>query len=174
MTTTYENKPHYSQTQTWFFETPGNLGNHSLSLPAVTLQTSYNQSDFISIYSQSQSSPASVITLIKVLCVFSFAQLCLTLWTAWTVALLAPLSMGISRQEYWSRLSFSPPGDLPKPGTEPTFPASLALAGGFFTLVASGKPPLITLVPKCKELLCVFPVLDMLKQRSKYVLQGKK
>ena len=92
----------------------------------------------------------------------------------WTVALLAPLAMGISRQGYWSRLSFSPPGDLPNLGTEPTFPASLALAGGFFTVVASGKPPLITLAPKCKELLCVFPVLDMLRQRSKYVLQGKK
>ena len=68
----------------------------------------------------------------------------------WTVALLAPLLMGISRQEYWSRLSFSPPGDLPKEGIEPTFPASLALAGGFLTIMASGKPPLITLAAKCR------------------------
>ena len=37
--------------------------------------------------------------------------------------------MGFSRQEYWSRLSFPPPGHLLDPGIEPT---SLALAGGFF------------------------------------------
>ena len=34
--------------------------------------------------------------------------------TPWTVSLQAPLSMGSSRQEYWSGLPFSPPGDLPK------------------------------------------------------------
>ena len=37
----------------------------------------------------------------------------LTLVTSWTVAHLAPLSTGLSRQEYWSWLSFSSPGDLP-------------------------------------------------------------
>ena len=37
------------------------------------------------------------------------------------------LSMRFSRQEYWSGLSFPIPGDLPDPGIEPTFPASLAL-----------------------------------------------
>ena len=60
------------------------------------------------------------------------AKSCPTLATLWTVACQAPLSMGISRQEYWSRLSFSPPGDLPKPGTEPRSPASPALEDGFF------------------------------------------
>ena len=39
--------------------------------------------------------------------------------TPWTVALQAPLSMGFSRQEYWSGLPFSSPGDLPHPGVEP-------------------------------------------------------
>ena len=43
--------------------------------------------------------------------------------TLWTVALQAPLSMGFSRQEYWSGLSFPPPGDLPDPGIKPRFPA---------------------------------------------------
>ena len=38
--------------------------------------------------------------------------------TPWSVALHAPLSMGFSRQEYWSRLPCSPPGDLPNPGIE--------------------------------------------------------
>ena len=45
----------------------------------------------------------------------------------------APLSMGFSRQEYWSRLPCPPPGDLPNPRTEPTSLISPALAGGFFT-----------------------------------------
>ena len=51
----------------------------------------------------------------------------------------APLSMGFSRQEYWSGLPFPPPGDLPIPGMEPGSPASLALAGGFFTTEPPGK-----------------------------------
>ena len=48
----------------------------------------------------------------------------------WTVALQAPLSMGFSRQEYWSELPFPSPGDLPDPGIEPRSPA---LTGRFFT-----------------------------------------
>ena len=39
--------------------------------------------------------------------------------TPWTVAYQAPLSMGFSRQEYWSGLPFPSPGDLPDPGIEP-------------------------------------------------------
>ena len=46
--------------------------------------------------------------------------------TPWTVARQAPLSMGFSRQEYWSGLPF-PPGDLPDPGIEPVSPVSPAL-----------------------------------------------
>ena len=45
------------------------------------------------------------------------------------VQLFAPLSMGFSRQEYWSGLSRPPPGDLPSLGIEPTSLKSLALAG---------------------------------------------
>ena len=44
--------------------------------------------------------------------------------TPWTVAHQAPLSMGFSRQEYWSGLPFPSPGDLPDPGIEPESPAS--------------------------------------------------
>ena len=65
------------------------------------------------------------------------AKLCPTLATLWTVARQAPLSMGFSRQEHWSGLPFPSPGDLSDPGTEPAFPA---LAGGFFTAQAPGKP----------------------------------
>ena len=53
-----------------------------------------------------------------------------------TVALQAPLSVGFSRQEYWSALPFPTPGDLPYPGTALT---SSALAGGFCTSVPPGK-----------------------------------
>ena len=42
--------------------------------------------------------------------------------TPWTVAYQAPLSMGFSRQEYWSGLPFLCPGDLPDPGIEPGSP----------------------------------------------------
>ena len=43
--------------------------------------------------------------------------------TRWTVAFQVSPSMGFSRQEYWSGLPFSSPGDLPDPGIEPGFPA---------------------------------------------------
>ena len=68
--------------------------------------------------------------------------------TVWSVAPTRYDSMGCSlpgssvprspRQEYWGRLSFPPPGDLPIPGIEPTSPA---LARGFFTTEPPGKPP---------------------------------
>ena len=54
----------------------------------------------------------------------------------WTVAHQAPLSMGLTIQEYWSGLSFPSPGDLPDPGIKPTSPEFLALAGGFFTITS--------------------------------------
>ena len=55
------------------------------------------------------------------------------------VAHQAPLSMGFSRQEYWSGLPFPSPGDLPDPGIKPESPESPALAGGFFTTEPCGK-----------------------------------
>ena len=52
--------------------------------------------------------------------------------TQWTVAHQAPLSMGLSRQEYWSGLPCPPPGNLPDPGVETATLISPALTGGFF------------------------------------------
>ena len=52
----------------------------------------------------------------------------------------APLSMGFSRQEYWSGLPFPPPGDLPDPGTEPKSPVSPALQADSLLTEPSGKP----------------------------------
>ena len=57
--------------------------------------------------------------------------------TPWTVVCQAPLSMGFSRQEYWSGLTCSPPEDLPDPGIKPTLLTSSTLAGGFFTTSAT-------------------------------------
>ena len=66
----------------------------------------------------------------------------LWLWlfaTAWTVALQAPLSVGFSRQEYWSGLPYPPPGDLPHPGIEPLSPSVSCTAGTSFTTSATWK-----------------------------------
>ena len=71
--------------------------------------------------------------------------------TPWTVARQAPLSMGFSRQEYWSGLPFPSPGDLPDPGIKPASPAlafrdkaatqgltqASCIAGRFFTIWAT-------------------------------------
>ena len=59
--------------------------------------------------------------------------------TQWTVSCQAPLSMGFSRQEYWSGLSCPPPRDLSNPVIKPASVMSLrspALAGRFFTTEA--------------------------------------
>ena len=61
--------------------------------------------------------------------------------TLWTVAHQTPLSMGFSRQEYWSGLPCSPPGDLPNPGIEPESLMSPALAGVVFTNSATWEAP---------------------------------
>ena len=68
-------------------------------------------------------------------------------YTPWTVAHQTSLSMGFSRQEYWSGLSFPSPGDLPDAGIEPKSPALQADA-----LVSEppGKPKMV------KFMLCVF------------------
>ena len=54
--------------------------------------------------------------------------------TPWTVAHQAPLSMGFSRQEYWSGLPFPSPGGLPDAGIAPASLGSPVLAGGFLPL----------------------------------------
>ena len=72
---------------------------------------------------------------------FSHVRLC---ETPWTVVHQAPLSMGLSmgfsRQEYWSGLPCSPPWDLPDPGIEPTSLKSPSLEKGSLPLASPGKP----------------------------------
>ena len=85
--------------------------------------------------------PFSVHIMIVYACelsCFSHLPLCVTLRT---VACQAPLSMGFSRQEYWSGWPRPPPGDLPNPGNEPESLTSPALAGELFTPKASSESP---------------------------------
>ena len=59
--------------------------------------------------------------------------------TLWTVARQAPLSMGFSRQEYWSGLPFPPPADLPNPAIKPESPVSPAMQEDSSPAGPSGK-----------------------------------
>ena len=68
-------------------------------------------------------------------------QSCPTLCDLWIVAHQAPLSMGFSRQEYWSGLLCPSPWDLPNPGIKPLSPASPALQAVYF--------PTDHLLPRC-------------------------
>ena len=61
--------------------------------------------------------------------------------TPWTVPYQVPPSMEFSRQEYWSGLSFPPPGDLPNAGMEPQSPAMKADS---LPSEPSGKPKINT------------------------------
>ena len=76
------------------------------------------------------------------MCVYVYVCVCVLcrvrlFATPWIIDCQASLSMGFPRQEYWSGLLFSSPGDLFHPGIKL---ASLALAGGFFTTEPPGKP----------------------------------
>ena len=60
--------------------------------------------------------------------------------SGWTIACQTPLSMGFSRQDYWSGLRCPSTGDLPNPGIESVSLMSPGLAGGFFITSAPRKP----------------------------------
>ena len=68
--------------------------------------------------------------LLLLLSHFSHVQLCVTLWT---VAHQAPLSMGFSRQEYWSGLPCPPLGDLPDTGIDLASACVSCITSIFFT-----------------------------------------
>ena len=81
---------------------------------------------------------------------FSCVQL---IGTLWTVAHQALLSMGFSRQEYWSGLLCPPPEDLPNPGiklSSPVYPDGQACS---LPLASPGKPPLSILFTKRRSCL---------------------
>ena len=74
-------------------------------------------------------------------CVMSHPSHVQLFTTLWTVAHQAPLSMGFSRQKYWSGLPCPLLGDLPNPGIEPRSLKSPAFACGFFTTSTSWEDP---------------------------------
>ena len=85
---------------------------------------------------------------LRVLCQISHSCLCVLsrfscvrhFVTLWTIACQAPLSIGFSRQEYWSGLPLPSAEDLPDPGIKPTSLESPALTGRFFTTRHLGNP----------------------------------
>ena len=91
-------------------------------------------------------------------------QFCLTLCNPMTVAHQVPLSMGFSRQEYWSGLPCPSLGDLPHPWIEPVSLLSPALAGGFFTISATWEAQGYSHIFKATRAGCMQP--DGLKVSS--------
>ena len=87
-------------------------------------------------------------------CTRTRAQSCVVFATPWTAARQSPLSVGFSRQEYWSGLPFPSPGDLPCPGTEPGSPA---LQADSLPLAPPGKPKVC--FTYCHFLPSTFPYL---------------
>ena len=77
------------------------------------------------------------------MCLGWVAQSCLTLCNP-VDCCPPPLSMGFSRQEYWSGLPCPPPGDLPNPGIEPRSPAMQADS---FPSEPPGKPFMLLNIP---------------------------
>ena len=97
--------------------------------------------------------------------------------TPWTVACQAPLSMGYSRQEYWSGFPCPPPGDLPHPGIEPATLASPALADGFFTADPPEKPNLSLdkaqiVTPYMWSLVFPLVLLEQVLKKLSYMLKN--
>ena len=91
-------------------------------------QFSQRYKNFSSCQQWMQSNFRSILTQLEK-CVLSHVFV-----SPWTVAHQVPLSMGFSRQEYWSRLPLLSPRDLPNPGAEP------CIAGKSFTAEPLGKP----------------------------------
>ena len=124
-------------------------GIHFLSLSALPGKPVFRAHQFNASHKGELTVRTGIFPNLDTCCVlshFSRAQLFADLRT---MACWAPLSMGFSRQDYWSGLPCPPPGDLPDPGIEPTSLRSPALAGGFFTPSAAWEAITIHL---CTEL----------------------
>ena len=94
--------------------------------------------------------------------------------TPWTVACQAPLSMEFSRQEYWSRLPFPPPGDLPNPGIEPTNPGMEPRCLAYQADSLLSEPPGKPVRPTIKSLGCMgSQCLPSQGERGSFLHKGK-
>ena len=93
--------------------------------------------------------------------------------TLWTVAHQATLSMGFSRQEYWSGLPCPPPGDLLYPGIEPVSLTSPALASRFVTTKANWEVQFSSVTQSCPTLCnsmnCSMPGLPVHHQLLEFI-----
>ena len=92
------------------------------------------------------NAPTSIDSSFTVLLLLSCIQL---FANSWIIPLQAPPSMEFSRKEYWSRLSFPTPEDLPDLRIEPTFLVSPALASRFFTTRHLESPSFIEHAYNC-------------------------
>ena len=118
----------------WGYSLPGVLGLNpkpTIADFSVCLQDYLDQSACV------RSFWGMCVCVCVCACAFSHVWLFATLWTE---AGQAPLSMGFSRQKYWSRLPCPTPEDLPGPEAETVSPVSPASAARFFTIVPRGKP----------------------------------
>ena len=117
---------------------PSPIADDPSVLPAPTPSPSSSQSLFLPGHPLPPVPLAPLCaSSCTVFCVLSRVQL---FATPWIVDNEAPLSIGFSRQVYWSGLPFPTPGDLPHPWVKSECPASPAVAGGFFTTEPPGKP----------------------------------
>ena len=73
-------------------------------------------------------------------CVFSHFSCVQLFATLWIIALQAPQAMRSSRQEYWNRLLYPSPGDLPDPGIKPMSLTSPELQVNSLSLSHQGSP----------------------------------
>ena len=87
--------------------------------------------------------------------------------TPWTIAYHVPLSMGFSRQEYWSRLPFPSPEDLPNPGIDRTRVSRIV--GRCFTIWATREDVTVKLMRLCKISFILSVLAKYLRQQ-----EGKK
>ena len=115
------------------FKSPILAGEYSTTSTTWEIQSCAEWMNCISLVPQSLywQLDLSCVLCCAVLIHFSHVQFFATLWT---VACQASLSMGCSRQEYWSGLPRPPPGDVPHPGIEPTAPESPALQADSLSL----------------------------------------
>ena len=98
-------------------------------------------------------------TRTRVVVVVLVAKLCPPLHDPLTIAHLAPLFMGFSRQEYWSGLPFPSPGDLPDPGIKPRSPA---LQTDSLPSDLQGKPSIFTQPLPTRSPIIFYPTLSTL------------
>ena len=82
--------------------------------------------------------------------------------------------MGFSRQEYWSELPFSSPGDLLNPEIKPTSLKSRALAGGFFITSYIWEPANAKGLTEVKRKDWLFVFIFLFKKSNYFVIQGDK